>query len=252
MAIDPKYLELIHADIDGEIDAAGKSELGQFLAGSPEGKAWHDEMAALLKSLDELPDLEPPVQLKHMIMNSAPAKSTAQTAPGLLERVFAAPTLGYVGTFAAGVVLALALVSSDQISTGVFDDVTGLVGTMADNDFAAAEHDSVAINESEVAGSVTLRSKGSILILDFDLVAHEPVQITVSYADRSIWFNGFAQLESSGTSVAAESGAVTLQMNGKRRFAAFLNNPRNRSTTIEIQLIARAQVIRKANLEFGG
>ena len=37
MTIDPKYFELIQADIDGEIDDAGKAELESFLADSEEG-----------------------------------------------------------------------------------------------------------------------------------------------------------------------------------------------------------------------
>lgn len=253
MAIDPRYIELIHADIDGEIDAAGKAELDAFLAENPEGRAAHEGMVALSRSLEEIPELDPPAHLKHVIMNMAPpAKAAAPAAPGFLERMLSTRALGYVGTFAAGVIFSLAVVSSNDISTGVFDDVTGLVGTMADSQFVAAEHDSFALNESAVAGAVVLRSKGSLLILDFDLVAHEPVEIDVRYADRTIWFNGFAQLESSGTSVAAESGEITLQLNGKQRFATFLNNPGKRATTIEIRFIAGGQVAREANLEFGG
>lgn len=252
MAIDQKYIELIHARIDGEIDAAGNADLEAFLADNAEGRALRDEMAALSSSFDEMPELEPPAHLRHVIMNMAPAKPSADRASGMLDRVFSTALLGYVGTFAAGVLLSLALLSSKQISTGVFDDVTGLVGTMASSEFVAVEHDSIAIDQRAVAGTVTLRSKGPILILDFDLVAHEPVEITVRYADATIWFNGFAQLESSGASVAAESGSVTLQFDGKRRIAAFLNNPGNRNTTIEIRFIAGGEVAHEANLKFGG
>ena len=62
---------------------------------------------------------------------------------------------------------------------------------------------------AEVAGTVTLRSTGPLLIVDFDLSALQPVEIVAGYSDKSIWFNGFAQLESTGTSIAAETGAVT-------------------------------------------
>ena len=39
MAIDPKTVELINADIDGEIGAADKEELTALLSSSPEAKA---------------------------------------------------------------------------------------------------------------------------------------------------------------------------------------------------------------------
>jgi hypothetical protein len=251
MSIDPKYGDLIQADIDGEISAADKADLDAYLAESEEGRALHSEFAALSASLDEIGELVPPTHLKHVILNQAPAKSAPSQGPGFVKRFVEAPILGYIGTFAAGVVLSLALVDSDQISTSAFDDMTGLVGTIANVDSVGATHGTVAIDESEVAGTVTLRSNGSMLILDFDLSALETVQIIAKYSDQTIWFNGFAQLESSGTSVAAQAGTVTLEMDGKRRYAVYLNNPGHRPAIIEMQFLARGEVIYETNLEFG-
>jgi hypothetical protein len=252
MSIDAKYSDLIQADIDGEISVADKAELDAFLAESEEGRALHAEFATLAGSLDEIGELVPPTHLKHVILNQAPVRSAPAKQPIFVQRLLVSPALGYVGTFAAGVILALALVSSDQISTGAFDDMTGLVGTIADVENIGPSHDTVAIDEAEIAGTVTLRSNGPMLILDFDLAAVETVQIIAKYSDQTIWFNGFAQLESNGTTVAAETGTVTLEMDdGKRRYAVFLNNPGNRPAIIEMQFVARNGLIHEANLEFG-
>jgi hypothetical protein len=97
---------------------------------------------------------------------------------------------------------------------------------------------------------VTLRSQGPLLIVDFDLSARQPVEIVAGYSDKSIWFNGFAQLESTGTSIAAESGAVILKMDGTRRYAVFLNNPGLRPAKIDLQFTADDQVIHEAQLSF--
>ena len=250
MTIDTKYFELIQADIDGEIDDAGKTELENFLADSEEGRAVYEELETLCRSLDGLPTVEPPAHLRHVLLNQAPVKAAVQPAPGLLQRVFSGPVLGYAGVFAAGVALTLALVDSDQISRGAFDDVTGLVGTMADANFSAPKHGVVTIDESEVAGTVTLRSTGPLLIVDFDLSARQPVEIVAGYSDKTIWFNGFAQLESTGTSVAAETGAVTLKMDGKRRYAVYLNNPGMRPATIDLRIMTDEQVIHETQLSF--
>ena len=250
MTIDPKYFELIQADIDGEIDDAGKAELESFLADSEEGRAVYEQLETLCRSLDGLPPVEPPPHLRHVLLNQAPVKTAAQASPGFLQRLFAGPVLGYAGMFAAGVALTLALVDSNQISKGAFDDVTGLVGTIADSEFAVPEHGAVNVDETAVAGTVTLRSTGPILIVDFDLSARQPLEIVAAYSDRTIWFNGFAQLESSGTSIAAEAGAVTLNMDGKRRYAVYLNNPGMRPATIDLQFRADEQVIHEAQLSF--
>ncbi len=250
MTIDPKYFELIQADIDGEIDDAGKAELERFLADSEEGRAVYGQLESLCGSLDGMPSIDPPPHLSHMLLNQAPVKAAPQPSPGFLQRLFAGPVLGYVGVFAAGVALTLALVDSDQISQGAFDEMTGLVGTIADSKFAAPEHGVISIDESEVAGTVTLRSTGPLLIVDFDLSARQPVEIVAGYSDKTIWFNGFAQLESTGTSIAAEAGAVTLKMDGKRRYAVFLNNPGKRPATIDLRFSSDDQVIHEAQLSF--
>ena len=250
MTIDPKYFELIQADIDGEIDDAGKAELESFLADSEEGRSVYEQLETLCRSLDGMPSIDPPQHLRHVLLNQAPVKAAPQPSPGFLQRLFAGPILGYVGMFAAGVALTLTLVDSDQISRGAFDDVTGLVGTIADSEFAVPEHGTISVDKSEVAGTVTLRSTGPILIVDFDLSARQPVEIVAAYSDNTIWFNGFAQLESSGTSIAAESGAVTLNMDGKRRYAVYLNNPGMRPATIDLRFTADGQVIHEARLSF--
>ena len=63
--------------------------------------------------------------------------------------------------------------------------------------------DSIQLSLNEIAGSVQLNRSGSIMILDFDLASPGPIEIVASFADRDVWFNGFAQLESSGTTIAA-------------------------------------------------
>jgi hypothetical protein len=252
MTIDPKFFELIQADIDGEIDETGKAELENFLAENEEGRTVYGELEALCRSLDSMPSMDPPAHVRHVLLNQAPVKVAPPPSPSLLQRLFSGPAVGYAGTFVAGVVLTLALVNSGEISKGAFDDVTGLVGTIADSEFAVPKHGTIFVEENEVAGTVTLRSAGPILIVDFDLSTRQPVEIVAGYSDKTIWFNGFAQLESSGTSVAAETGAITLKMEGKRRYAVYLNNPGMRPATIDLRFMADDQLIHEAQLSFMG
>ena len=201
-------------------------------------------------SLDALEQVEPPAYLRHVILGAAKTGAKARSRPRIRERLFSVPALGYVASFVAGLALAFAVVDSDQIAGRAFDDVTGLVGTVADLDRAGTAHSVAEVAEDEVAGTVTLRSSGPLLILDFDLSAPDAVEIVARYKDQTIWFNGFAQLESHGTSVAAEAGMVRLAMSGKRRYAVFLNNPGNRSAVIKMQFLAQGELVHEARLEF--
>lgn len=244
MAIDPNIVELINADIDGEISPAQKQELDAALAANPQAQAMHAELSGLSSTLDELPDLDPPPHLKHAIMASIPAsQAEPHTEGNWLLTLFAAPALRYAAMFAAGALLTLSLVSSDQLSDRAFTDVTGLVGTMSSDVPDGPGIQVTRIDRPEVAGRVSLRNSGPLLIVDFDLVSAGPVDIVASYSDQSIWFNGFAQLESPGASISAESGRVTMQIDGRRRYALFLHNAGDRDIAINLQFKSGENIV---------
>lgn len=252
MVIDSKIVDLINADIDGEISATDKKTLGEALAENPAARAMHAELAGLVSSLDALPDLEPPPHLRHTILAAAPRPRQAaeKQRDRSLRTLFLSPALGYAGTFAAGVILTWSLVSSDQAQHRAFDDMTGLVGTMTAEIPAGSGVQTVDINRPEVAGRVTLRSKGPLLVVDFDLVSGEAVDVVASYADQAVWFNGFAQLESPGAAVSAESGRITMQFEGKRRFALFLNHGGDRDVEINLQFRSGGKVVYDTDLRY--
>jgi hypothetical protein len=249
MAIEQKYIDLINADIDGEIEPADKSELDVLLTEDEEARSLRAQLATLCGSIVSIDAVSPPPHLKHVIMNSVKPPPVKTESPGILQMLFSSSVLKFAGTFVAGVLLTLSILSSEQISNEAFDGVTGLVGTISDpiNGDLVKE---IAVDNTEVAGQVSLRSSGSMLILDFDLVANGPVEIEASYADRTIWFNGFAQLESSGTTVSAKSGSVTLGMEGKRRYAVYLQNGGERSVTINLRFVAGGDVVHEASLKY--
>lgn len=182
-------------------------------------------------------------------MNSVPPARAPDESPGFLQILLATPALKYAATFAAGVFLTLSIVNSSQLSNQAFDDVTGLVGTVADpvhSDLAST----IAVDEVDIAGTVSLRSVGSMLILDFDLVSKDHIDIEAAYTDRTIWFNGFGQLESEGTTVSAETGRVRLGMEGKRRYAVYLHNQSGRETTVSLRFIANGKVVHQTKLNY--
>ncbi len=249
MAIDQHIINLINADIDGEISADEKSELDAVLKENPAARAMHAELTAFLGSIDAVEAEIPPPHLRHVIKNQTRPATRVEEHPGFPQLLFASPIVKYAMTFAAGVLLTLSIISSSQISNSAFDDVTGLVGTVA-NQEATKLQSTIEIEKSDVAGKVSLRSSGSILILDFDLVASGPVEVQANYPKRKVWFNGFGQLESNGTSMSAQPGSVTLGMDGKRRYAVYLYNDGKPDVTIDLQFSAGGKVIHTASLVY--
>jgi len=239
----------MNADIDGEIDQADKGHLDEFLAANDEACALRAELETLCGTIDSVEAVSPPPHIRHVIMNAVKPTPTKTESPGILDILFASPVLKYSATFAAGVLLTMSILSSDEISHRAFDDVTGLVGTISDP-ISGDIVNSISVDNAGVAGQVSLRRAGSMLILDFDLVTNGPVEIEADYRDRSIWFNGFAQLESSGTTISAKSGSVTLGMEGKRRYAVYLQNSGERDVTVNLRFLTGGEVLHEASLKF--
>ena len=133
------------------------------------------------------------------------------------------------------------------------DDVTDLVGTISQPEFTGQKsvEASILLTLNEIAGSVHLNSVGSIMILDFDLVARGPIEIVASFSDLDIWFNGFAQLESNGTTITAEAGQVRVRMEGQRRYAVYLNNDSHSAATISLRFYSGGTLIHEDELRFG-
>ena len=257
MTIEQKYIDLIHADIDDEISAEERATLEAYLAENPAALALRDELTGLTDELSSMEPLTPPADLRHPVMRQARTKATrAITAGGITELMaglFGQPLVRYGMSFAAGAVLAITLIGSDQASRDAFSDVTGLVGTMSnvEIDGTFARSDSMDLTLNELAGTVSLNASGPLMVLDFDLTATNPVEIVATFGDRDIWFNGFAQLESQGTSVAAATGSVTVRMEGQRRYAVYLHNASQDAATVSLRFVAAGETLHEGQLSFG-
>lgn len=256
MSIEQKYIELINAEVDGEISAEERASLEAFLAESAEGRAYRDELRALGAELSSLEALDPPPDLSQSVLaRLRPAAIPAKGKHGIAEMLaglFNIPALRYGVSFATGVLVTVSLMSTNEMSRGAFDDVTGLVGTISGSvdPGEITSRDRLQVNLNELAGSVSLSSAGSMMILDFDLASNEPVEIVATFNSRDIWFNGFAQLESQGTTVAAASGQVTVRMEGQRRYALYLQNTGTSEANVKLRFVADGETLHEGQLNF--
>ena len=228
MTIKQKYIDLINAEIDGVISDRDQARLDKFVAGNEEARALRDELRSLRDDLGAIEPLAPPPDIRHAVMREIRSESTSgeHGVSDFLANVFGLPFVRYGVSFAAGVLVAVMILSSDQASRHAFNDVTDLVGTMSDIEIGGtfSRADSMDLTLNELAGTVSLNASGPLMVLDFDLASEDPVEIVATFDDRDIWFNGFAQLESQGTSVASARGSVTVRMEGQRRYAVYLHN----------------------------
>ena len=248
MHLPSRTVELIQASVDKEISAADRHELEAILENSDDARRYHAEMSELCDVLGATEKLDPPPHLHHLIMDAVKPAQSASRQTNTRSGFLASPAFRLATAFAAGVVLTWSFVSSDRLSRNAFEDVTGLVGTIADSGIAAPATAGVSISHTNIAGTVTMRKEGRLLVVDFDLVSNGPIDVVAGFAKTDVWFNGFAQLESSGTSVSAEPGRVTIRMDGKRRYALYLNDSGSRVAAIDLQFVSSGSVVHEARL----
>lgn len=249
MTIDQKYLELIHADIDGELSDKLRVRLVEFLQKSDEGRQVHNELSRLCRTISSAAPLDPPPYLRQLILSSIKPARKPPVIADRLKAIFTVPALMYCGAFAAGIVLTIAFVAANHISRRAFDDPTELVGTVSSKalqESGAAGRMNIGTNE--IAGMVTLSNAGPDLALAFDLSAKKRVKIIADFSDPDIWFSGFAQQDNAGTSIEAEAGRVTLYAEGKRQYTMYLHHVSAANGAIKLRFYVDNALIHEGEL----
>jgi hypothetical protein len=249
MAIEAKYVELINSDLDGEISDAGRADLAAYLQANPEAQAMQAELAELCGALDAVTPVEPPTHLKYAIMDSLkrpPARRPAQVSGW--RRIYAAPMLRHAAAFAAGSILTFALFNSNQISDQAFDDVTGLVGTISETVPTESGQGSINLTSNEIAGTVSVHNAGALKVIEFNLSAEGPVEIIAEFSNLDLWFKGFAQLENDNASIVADEGLVRMRMQGRNRYAMYLQHASSMEAPVSFKFYAAGDLIHEATL----
>jgi hypothetical protein len=250
--IDEKYLELIHAEIDGEISASDSELLQQHLESNLDSKAFFEDMKKISNFFDEADSREPPPQLRADILRSIPKPRTNSNF-GLFGLEWLSPVnLRYASAFATGALVVLAAVSLESWTDRSPLKSSDLVGTMTRHEPLAgvATADRVAIDLEQLAGSVSLRRTDSFLVIEFDLNSTQLVEVVTSFDQSEIGFSGVAQLEDGPTSVSADEQSVSIMNEGEQQFAIFLNNTGDSQAEIELKFFVDGKLIHQDGLSY--
>jgi hypothetical protein len=223
---DREYLELVHAEIDGELDGGQRSELARRVLADPAVRAVREDLRRLCAKLDAIEDVEAPPQLRTNILQALPVSATPRT-----RFHWPAPRWRYAALI-AGVLGATALVSETVDGPG--PGSAEVAGTIAARG-APRTLDTVALGAGPVAGRVSLYRDGGGLGVAFELAASAPVDVLIANDGHTIRVNGLGRtgtakqrttvaLPGSGTD---GSGVVelTLLMSGREVGRATLTVP---------------------------
>lgn len=224
--INERTLELINAEIDGELRPEELPELEAALEASEEARAMRAELLKVTKLMDSLPAQQPPAGLNRRILQGIrlPAGKTSFS----LSKWFGSFQPAPAGlAFAAGLLLTVGFyeLSSDRLGSG---DAASMVGTIvAGQDVAPGflKNDMVLKGDG-FSGTISLREGSGIQVLNFDLDSETATEVNVGLENTGFAFGGFAEVQGDADkvfeSVTMSGGALRVVNQGHQQFAVFL------------------------------
>jgi len=171
--IEQRTLDLIHAELDGELHVGDLAELQRRLEIDPEARAMHEQLARMAGSLGRLAPEAPPADLQQRIL-----EATRPVAKVLPFRDRRAQFVRYTMALAAGIAIAAVGIRFAGTS-GPGLEADQLVGTMG---WKAVEPETmvseIALRASGLKGSVGLSPGEDGWLLVFDLASEQPVKVS--------------------------------------------------------------------------
>ena len=192
MSIASEHLDLIQADLDGELDGPARAELARYLLAHPEARAEREALARVCSALDAIPAEEPPPDLQLRIMAALPPLQRGKPAPLRFAAGLAGAAL--VATLAYQLGVTRAPLPSSQ-----------LVGTMAqpaqDNVTAVAAgavRDEARVQVGRFAAVVALHGTPTTPRVSVSVQAGAGLEVIARAGDQEIRLDRPALSRSSG------------------------------------------------------
>ena len=221
--IEEKYVELIHAELDGELPEQCRAELSRYLLANPEARAFREELRQVCAALDAVEQVPPPPGLRESIRDALAAVQPPRRV-GHTHVLRAPAKWRYAAAIAGGLIVsAVAFQLGFESREGL--RVSDLVGTMAGQAPAAATIpvDSLRIDRDDLSGSVELYEAGPTLLLEFDIASQQPIEVVANFDGRETRFSGNSAGEGKGGrhfAIALEREAGQSSSVGLRFYAA--------------------------------
>jgi hypothetical protein len=207
--IDQKYLELIQAEIDGELADHDRAELARFLLANPEARAVRDDLKRLCETLARVETAAPPPGLRTAILDSGRLPEGKPRSASRRGWWGSPQTLRFAAAVAGGLLVS-ALAFQIGLDRRSNLEVSQVAGTMASHDSVGSLDpvDTVELALEQVNGSARLFHSQGGRVVEFNLQAKQPIDVVVVYDGQEARLSGIGK---SGTGVATRH---TLTLDG--------------------------------------
>jgi hypothetical protein len=242
-----EYLEIMHAEMDGEASDKELATLREHLASDPEAQREHAELRKLTSILNQVEEVETPGDLHRNILAALPPRR-----PGLEAVVrnrspwrLRIPLIRYGYALAAGLLLG-ALLTGVAFRNFSPQEKSDIYGTLAVRENAPpyATVEQLKLDSPGLEGSVELRRSGSKAMIIFDLHDRQAVEVEVGFDGGQAGLLSFSQEPGSIRSFEAKKSSISFQSEGQQRSTVILTSEKNAQVTLDLRFYAAGKLIR--------
>lgn len=249
MTIEPEYISLIHAEIDGANPPHESERLRRYIDSNPEARHELDRLRRLAETLARVEAVKPPAGLRREIRSALPA-SRASVKPGRIARPAAASTLRYGYALAAGMILGV--LGFHWATTGILWPPT-LDTSKAAGTISRGASDPGPLQEIDLAlpgatGKAILRQGDPGHIVEIDVDSEAPVEVSVSYDPGRVVFRGFIQEISAATGMSVAEDGLSWTQRGHHRVRVLVAGRRGEQATVNVRLVGPGGRVQEATL----
>lgn len=245
-----KYLELMHAELDGEATDKEQTALREYLASHPEAQNDHAELVKLTDILSQVEEVETPDDLHGSILAALPPRRSVREIGTWNSRSrFRIPLIRYGYALAAGLLLGAALTGIAFRSLSPVDK-SDVYGTLAVRENVAryVAVGQMNLDSPELGGSVELSRSGSNSMIVFNLQARQAVEVEVGFDGSQAGLMSFDQQPGAIRSFEAKKGTISFQSVGKQRSKVILTSEKEAPLILDIGFYVDGKLIHQGRL----
>ena len=200
MKLEERQVELIQADIDGELAGADRAELSACLLANPAARQLRDELRAVCAALEQIQPEEPPADLRERILAALPTgQATGAPAAGFpATSGCVAGRSALRSSFRRRLAGQRAGIPVRHLAGLGRASVNQLVGTMAravpesvDVQGGGSLVDKATIEMPQVTGAVSLHGTPAAPVVGVSVRARTDIDVVARLEGQAISFSGF-------------------------------------------------------------
>lgn len=245
-----KYLELMHAELDGEATDKELTALREYLASHPEGQNDRAELVKLADILNQVEEVETPEDLHGSIMAAlVPRRPVREIGTWKSRSRFRIPLIRYGYALAAGLLLGAALtgVAFRSLSPAEKSDVYGTLA-VRENATHYVAVGQMKLDSPDLGGSVELSRSGSNSMIVFNLQARQAVEVEVRFEGSQTGLRSFDQQPGATQSFEAKEGGISFQSKGQQRSTVILTSEMEAPLTLDLRFYVDGKLIHQGRL----